>query len=84
MEQKNYLMKLNPNKINNIYFRIRSVWETGETVVDENQKYNQIQICKNQIRCRKISKGKFDKHKIDFAVVHFGDVYGQMDGFTIC
>ena len=55
--------------------------ETGETVVDENQKYNpNTDFVKIRLDAEKYLKENSDKHKIDFAVVHFGDVYGP-DGW---
>ena len=55
--------------------------ETGEVVVDENQKYNpNTDFVKIRLDAEKYLKENSDKHKIDFAVVHFGDVYGP-DGW---
>ena len=55
--------------------------ETGEIVVDENQKYNpNTDFVKIRLDAEKYLKENSDKHKIDFAVVHFGDVYGP-DGW---
>ena len=55
--------------------------ETGEVVVDENQKYNpNTDFVKIRLDAEKYLKENSDKHNIDFAVVHFGDVYGP-DGW---
>jgi hypothetical protein len=55
--------------------------ETGEVIVDENQKYNpNTDFVKIRLDAEKYLKENSDKHKIDFAVVHFGDVYGP-DGW---
>ena len=55
--------------------------ETRETIVDENQKYNpNTDFVKIRLDAEKYLKDNSDKHKIDFAVVHFGDVYGP-DGW---
>ena len=55
--------------------------ETGEIIVDENQKYNpNTDFVKIRLDAEKYLKENSDKHKIDFAVVHFGDVYGP-DGW---
>ena len=55
--------------------------ETGEVIVDENQKYNpNTDFVKIRLDAEKYLKEHSDKHKIDFAVVHFGDVYGP-DGW---
>jgi hypothetical protein len=55
--------------------------ETGEVIVDENQKYNpNTDFVKIRLDAEKYLKENSDKHNIDFAVVHFGDVYGP-DGW---
>ena len=55
--------------------------ETGDVIVDENQKYNpNTDFVKIRLDTEKYLKENSDKHKIDFAVVHFGDVYGP-DGW---
>ena len=55
--------------------------ETGEIIVDENQKYNpNTDFVKIRLDAEKYLKENSDKSKIDFAVVHFGDVYGP-DGW---
>jgi len=55
--------------------------ETGDVIVDENQKYNpNTDFVKIRLDAEKYLKENSDKHKIDFAVVHFGDVYGP-DGW---
>ena len=55
--------------------------ETRETIVDENQNYNpNTDFVKIRLDAEKYLKDNSDKHKIDFAVVHFGDVYGP-DGW---
>ena len=55
--------------------------ETGETVVDENQKYNpNTDFVKIRLDAEKFLKENTSENKIDFAVVHFGDVYGP-DGW---
>ena len=55
--------------------------ETGETIVNENQKYNpNTDFVKIRLDAEKFLRDNTSKNKIDFAVVHFGDVYGQ-DGW---
>jgi len=55
--------------------------ETGDVIVDENQKYNpNTDFVKIRLDAEKYLKENSNKHKIDFAVVHFGDVYGP-DGW---
>ncbi len=55
--------------------------ETGDVIVDENQKYNpNTDFVKIRLDAEKYLKENSDKHNIDFAVVHFGDVYGP-DGW---
>ena len=55
--------------------------ETGEIVIDESQKYNpNTNFVKIRLDAEKYLKDKSLEHKIDFAVAHFGDVYGQ-DGW---
>ena len=49
--------------------------------MDENQKYNpNTDFVKIRLDAEKYLKENSNKHKIDFAVVHFGDVYGP-DGW---
>ena len=51
--------------------------ETGETVIDESQNYNpNTNFVKIRLNAEKYLKDNAIEHKIDFAVVHFGDVYG--------
>ena len=51
--------------------------ETGETVIDESQNYNpNTNFVKIRLDAEKYLKDNSVEHKIDFAVVHFGDVYG--------
>jgi nucleoside-diphosphate-sugar epimerase len=55
--------------------------ETGGIVIDENQKYNpNTNFVKIRLDAEKYLKDNSLEHKIDFAVVHFGDVYGT-DGW---
>ena len=55
--------------------------ETGETIVNENQRYNpNTDFVKIRLDAEKFLKENTSKNKIDFAVVHFGDVYGP-DGW---
>ncbi len=55
--------------------------ETGETIVNENQKYNpNTDFVKIRLDAEKFLRDNTSKNKIDFAVVHFGDVYGP-DGW---
>ena len=55
--------------------------ETGETVIDERQNYNpNTNFVKIRLDAEKYLKDNSVEHKIDFAVVHFGDVYGP-DGW---
>ena len=55
--------------------------ETGEKVIDENQKYNpNTNFVKIRLDAEKYLKENSLKNKIGFAVVHFGDVYGS-DGW---
>ena len=55
--------------------------ETGEIIVNENQKYNpNTNFVKIRLDAEKFLKENTSKNKIDFAVVHFGDVYGP-DGW---
>jgi uncharacterized protein len=55
--------------------------ETGEMIVNENQKYNpNTNFVKIRLDAEKFLKENTSKNKIDFAVVHFGDVYGP-DGW---
>ena len=51
--------------------------ETGEAVIDESQNYNpNTNFVKIRLDAEKYLKDNSVEHKIDFAVVHFGDVYG--------
>ena len=55
--------------------------ETGEEVIDENQQYNpNTNFVKIRLDAEKYLKDNSLQNKIDFAVVHFGDVYGP-DGW---
>jgi len=55
--------------------------ETGEIIVNENQKYNpNTNFVKIRLDAEKFLKENTSENKIDFAVVHFGDVYGP-DGW---
>ena len=55
--------------------------ETGEIVIDENQKYNpNTNFVKIRLDAEKYLKDNSLDHKIDFAVAHLGDVYGS-DGW---
>ena len=55
--------------------------ETGEAVIDESQNYNpNTNFVKIRLDAEKYLKDNSVEHKIDFAVVHFGDVYGP-DGW---
>jgi len=55
--------------------------ETGDKIIDESQKYNpNTNFVKIRLDAEKYLKENSLKNKIDFAVVHFGDVYGS-DGW---
>ena len=55
--------------------------ETGDKVIDESQQYNpNTNFVKIRLEAEKYLKENSKKNKIDFAVVHFGDVYGA-DGW---
>ena len=55
--------------------------ETGEIIINENQKYNpNTNFVKIRLDAEKFLKENTSENKIDFAVVHFGDVYGP-DGW---
>ena len=55
--------------------------ETGEIVIDENQKYNpNTNFVKIRLEAEKYLKDNSLEQKIDFAVAHLGDVYGS-DGW---
>ena len=55
--------------------------ETGEAVIDESQNYNpNTNFVKIRLDAEKYLKDNSVEHKIDFAVAHFGDVYGP-DGW---
>jgi len=56
--------------------------ETGESIIDESQKYNpNTSFVKIRLDAEKYLKDNSIEHKIDFAVVHFGDVYGPNGWF---
>ena len=56
--------------------------ETGEKVIDESQEYNpNTNFVKIRLDAEKYLKNNARDHKIDFAVVHFGDVYGENGWF---
>ena len=55
--------------------------ETGGKVIDESQQYNpNTNFVKIRLEAEKYLKENSMKNKIDFAVIHFGDVYGA-DGW---
>ena len=55
--------------------------ETGEIVIDENQKYNpNTNFVKIRLDAEKYLKDNSLEYKIGFAVAHLGDVYGS-DGW---
>ena len=55
--------------------------ETGEKIIDENQKYNpNTNFVKIRLDAEKYLEEKTLENKINFSVVHFGDVYGP-DGW---
>ena len=55
--------------------------ETGEKIIDESQEYNpNTNFVKIRLDAEKYLKEKSLENKIDFSVVHFGDVYGP-DGW---
>jgi len=55
--------------------------ETGDKVIDESQQYNpNTNFVKIRLEAEKYLKENSKQNKIDFAVVHFGDVYGA-DGW---
>ena len=55
--------------------------ETGDKVIDENQQYNpNTNFVKIRLEAEKYLEENSKQNKIDFAVVHFGDVYGA-DGW---
>jgi len=55
--------------------------ETGGKIIDENQQYNpNTNFVKIRLDAEKYLKEKSIQNKIDFTVVHFGDVYGP-DGW---
>ena len=56
--------------------------ETGEGVINESQNYNpNTNFVKIRLDAEKYLKDNSAEHKIDFAVVHFGDVYGPNGWF---
>ena len=93
-KNKKILEKVNLDGTKNLFNEIKSktksiiyisglgvYGETGEIIVDENQKYNpNTDFVKIRLDAEKYLKENSDKHNIDFAVVHFGDVYGP-DGW---
>ena len=55
--------------------------ETGDKIIDETQEYNpNTNFVKIRLDAEKYLKENSMQNKIDFAVVHFGDVYGA-DGW---
>ena len=55
--------------------------ETGDKVINESQQYNpNTNFVKIRLEAEKYLKENSKQNKIDFAVVHFGDVYGA-DGW---
>ena len=55
--------------------------ETGDKIIDETQDYNpNTSFVKIRLEAEKYLKENSIQNKIDFAVVHFGDVYGA-DGW---
>ena len=55
--------------------------ETGDKVIDESQQYNpNTNFVKIRLEAEKYLEENSKQNKIDFAVVHFGDVYGA-DGW---
>ena len=55
--------------------------ETGDKVIDESQEYNpNTNFVKIRLEAEKYLEENSKQNKIDFAVVHFGDVYGA-DGW---
>ena len=55
--------------------------ETGDKVINESQQYNpNTNFVKIRLEAEKYLKENSEQNKIDFAVVHFGDVYGA-DGW---
>ena len=55
--------------------------ETGDKIIDETQDYNpNTSFVKIRLEAEKYLKENSMQNKIDFAVVHFGDVYGA-DGW---
>ena len=56
--------------------------ETGDKIIDENQEYNpNTNFVKIRLDAEKYLKDSSSNNKIDFAVVHFGDVYGPNGWF---
>ena len=55
--------------------------ETGDKIIDETQQYNpNTNFVKIRLDAEKFLKENSKQNEIDFAVVHFGDVYGP-DGW---
>ena len=51
--------------------------ETGDKIINESQEYNpNTNFVKIRLEAEKYLKKNSMQNKIDFAVVHFGDVYG--------
>jgi len=56
--------------------------ETGDKIIDEKQEYNpNTNFVKIRLDAEKYLKDSSSNNKIDFAVVHFGDVYGSNGWF---
>ena len=56
--------------------------ETGDKIIDEKQEYNpNTNFVKIRLDAEKYLKDSSSNNKIDFAVVHFGDVYGPNGWF---
>lgn len=56
--------------------------ETGDKIIDEKQEYNpNTNFVKIRLDAEKYLKDNSSNNKIDFAVVHFGDVYGPNGWF---
>ena len=56
--------------------------ETGDKIIDEKQEYNpNTNLVKIRLDAEKYLKDSSSNNKIDFAVVHFGDVYGSNGWF---
>ena len=56
--------------------------ETGDKIIEEKQEYNpNTNFVKIRLDAEKYLKDSSSNNKIDFAVVHFGDVYGPNGWF---